>query len=299
MMRIDATFIQGLVTSSSDLKNQEAEISDSISSGLSINQLSDNPVIAGQAATLADSIGRDDAFLSTSSTVGSRLQASDSALSSVVTQLTSAVATAVGALNNTDTASQRTTAAQQLASIRNDLVSLANSSYTGSFLFSGSATTTAPFTQAADGTVTYTGNTDTANIPLLSGGSLQGSLAGSSVFLSPNGSVFGSLNAIIAELSSNSTTDTTDASTLVGDLNDALTNVTSQRAVLDTAQSRLSTESDYVTTLKTNLSAQQSTLLSADTASLATQLSAVTTQRSALLSTIGIVDKGSLFDYLQ
>ena len=111
--------------------------------------------------------------------------------------------------------------------------------------------------------------------------------------------MFGSLNAIIAELSSNSTTDTTDASTLVGNLNDALTNVTSQRAVLDTAQSRLSTESNYVTTLKTNLSAQQSTLLSADTASLATQLSAVTTQRSALLSTIGIVDKGSLFDYLQ
>ena len=297
-MRIDATFIQGLVSSASDLNNQETEISDSISSGLSINQLSDNPVLAGQAATLADSLQRDDAFLSTSGTVGARLQASDSTLSSVVTQLTSAISTAVGALNNTDSASQRLVAAQQLASIRDSLVSLANSNYTGSYLFSGSSTS-APFTEAADGTVTYNGNTDTANIPLLSGGTLQGSLAGSSVFLSPNGSVFGALNAIITELSSNSATGTTDATGLVSNLNNALTSVTSQRAVLDTAQSRLSSENDYVTTLKTNLSAQQSTLLSANTALLATQLSAVTTQRSALLSTIGIIDKGSLFDYLQ
>jgi flagellar hook-associated protein 3 FlgL len=297
-MRIDATFIQGLVTSAGDLNTREASIANSISSGVRLNQLSDDPVAAGQAAALATSLNRDDAFLSTSGTVGSRLQASDTALGSVVTQLTSAITTAVGALNNTDNASDRATAAQQLTSIRESLLSLANGSYTGSYLFSGSSTS-APFTEAADGTVTYTGNASTSTIPLLSGGTLQSSLAGSSVFLGTTGSVFGSLNAIISELSTNGTTDTTDAAGLVGNLRDALTAVTSQRAVLDTAQTRLSGESDYITAQKTNLSAQQSTLLTADTASLATQLSAVTTQRSALLSTIAIVEKGSLFDYLQ
>ena len=133
----------------------------------------------------------------------------------------------------------------------------------------------------------------------VSGGTLQSSLAGSSVFLSPGGSVFGALNAVISELTTNTSTGATDAAGLVGNLRTALSSVTSQRAVLDTAQSRLSSESDYITTQKTNLSAQQSTLLSADTASLATELSAVTTQRSALLNTISIVEKGSLFDYLQ
>jgi flagellar hook-associated protein 3 FlgL len=297
-MRIDATFIQGLVTSAGGLNTREASIANSISSGVRLNQLSDDPVAAGQAAAQATSLRSDDAFLSTAVTVGSRLQASDTVLSSVVTQLTSAISTAVGALNDTDNASDRATAAQQLKSLRDSLLSLANSSYTGSYLFSGSSTSP-PFTQAPDGTVTYTGNTSTSTVPLLSGGTLQSSLAGSSVFLGSTGSVFDSLNAVIAELATSSSSNTTDSASLVGNLRNALTTVTSQRAALDTAQSRLSGESDYITAQKTNLSAQQSTLLTADTASLATQLSAVTTQRSALLSTIAIVEKGSLFDYLQ
>ena len=297
-MRIDATFIQGLVTSAADLNSREADISSSISSGLRLNKLSDDPLAAGQAVTIADSLRRDDAFLATAASVGNRLQAGDTALGAVVTQLTSAISTAVGALNNTSNDSDRATAAQQLAAIRKSLLSLANSSYNGSYLFSG-ASTSAPFTEAPDGSVTYTGDTNTSTVPLLSGGMLQGSLAGSSVFLSPSGSVFDSLNAIISELSTSSGGNIADAADLVGGLRTALSVVTSQRAVLDMAQSRLSGESDYITARKTNLSAEQSTLLMADTASLATQLSAVTTQRSALLSTIGIVEKGSLFDYLQ
>lgn len=297
-MRIDATFIQGLVTSAGDLNTREAGISNAISSGVRLNRLSDDPVAAGEAVTLASSLRRDDAFLSTAGSVGNRLQASDTALSSVVTQLTSAIATAVGALNNTDNDTDRATAVQQLKSVRESLLSLANSSYTGAYLFSGSSTS-APFAQAADGTVTYTADTQTTFVPLLSGGTVQGSLPGSSIFLATGASVFGSLNAVISELSQTDGANTADAAGLVGNLRTALGNVTSQRAVLGAAQSRLAGESDYITSQKANLSAQQSTLLTADTASLATQLSAVTTQRSALLSTIGIVEKGSLFDYLQ
>ena len=297
-MRIDATFIQGLVTSAGDLNTREADIANAISSGVRLNRLSDDPVAAGQAATIADSLRRDDAFLSTAGGVGNRLQASDTALSSVVTQLTSAIATAVGAFNDTGNGTNRTTAAQQLIAVRESLLSLANSSYTGSYLFSGSSAAT-PFTESPSGTVTYTGDTSTTSLPLLSGGTLQASLPGSSVFLSLGGDVFGSLNAIISDLTTNSSTSPATAAALEGNLRSALSNVTAQRAVLDTAQSRLSGESDYITAQKANLSVQQSTLLTADTASLATQLSAVTTQRSALLSTIGIVEKGSLFDYLQ
>lgn len=297
-MRIDATFIQGLVRSAGDLNAREADISNAISSGVRLNHLSDDPVAAGQAATLADSLRRDDAFLSTAGSVGNRLQAADTALGSVVTQLTSAISTAVGALNNTNNDVDRAAAAQQLKSIRESLLSLANSSYNGSYLFSGTSGTV-PFSEASDGTVTYTGDTNTTAVPLLSGGTLPGSLPGSTIFLASGASTFASLNAIIAELSQAGGANTGDAAGLVGNLRSSLTNVTSQRAFLGTAQSRLSSESDYITAQKANLSVQQSTLLTADTASLATQLSAVTTQRSALLSTIGIVEKGSLFDYLQ
>jgi flagellar hook-associated protein 3 FlgL len=286
--------LQNLVTSMADLNTRQTDIANQMSSGMRLSQLSDDATAAGQAVTMAAGLQSDDAFISLASSVGNRMQAADSALSSVVTALTSAISTATGAVSNTTSASARATAAQQLQSIQQTLITLANSSYGGSYLFSGSSTAQ-PFTQQSDGSVTYNGNTQTTSVALAGGGALQSSLPGSSVFTATSASVFGALNDLITGLNG---TGTLDSATLVGNLTDALNNVSSQRAVLNTAQNRLSSESDYVTTQKTNLSAQQSTLLTADPAALATELSAVTTQQNALMSTIGIVQKGSLFDYL-
>ena len=288
--------LQSLISSLSDMNDRQTKISNEVSSGMRLTALSDDATAAGQAVTMADTLRRDDSFVATATTVGSRMQAADTALSSVVTQMTSAISTAVGALNDSTSEAAKATAATQLASIRDSILSLANSSYSGSYLFNGSGTTS-PFTEDASGNVSYNGNAQTTSVSLTSGGKLQASLAGSSVFSATGASVFGALNDAIAALQSGSTT-TTDATTITANLTAALNNVTSQRAVLDTAQNRLSNESTYVTSQKTNLSADQSTLLSADTATLATELSAVTTQRTALESTIGIVQKGSLFDYL-
>ena len=295
-MRIDATSMQGLVTSIADLSTRETDIANQMSSGVRLTALSDDPSATGQAAIMADSLGRDDAFLASASTVGNRMQAADTALSSVVTQLTSAVSTAVGAVNDTGDANARAIAITQLTSIRDSLLSLANSNYGGTYLFSGTSTAQ-PFSQAADGTVTYAGNNATSAIPLATGAPVQSSLVGSSVFMASGASVFGALNDLITNLS-NGTVDASNSSTLVGALRDSLTNVTAQRSVLNAAQNRLTGEVNYTTAQKTDLQAQQTTLLSADTVSLATELSAVTTQRSALLSTMAIVQKGSLFDYL-
>ncbi len=295
-MRIDATSMQGLVTSMADLSTRETDIANQMSSGVRLTSLSDDPTAAGQAAIMADSLGRDDAFLASASSVGNRMQAADTALSSVVTQLTSAVSTAVGAVSSTDSDNAQAIAVTQLTSIRDSLLSLANSSYGGTYLFSGTSTTQ-PFSQAADGSVTYAGNNATSAMPLATGTPVQSSLVGSAVFMASGASVFGALNDLITNIS-NGTVDASNSSTLVGALRDSLTNVTAQRAVLNAAQSRLSDATDYTTAQKTNLQVQQTTLLSADTVSLATELSAVTTQRSALLSTIAIVQKGSLFDYL-
>ncbi|SDF10228.1 flagellin [Terriglobus roseus] len=288
------TSLQQMLASLSNLSDQQTRISQEMSSGLRITSLGDDPVASGQAVTMADALRQDAAFLSTASSATNRMQTADTALGSVVSQLTSAISTATGAFNDTGNATTRATAAQSLTSIRDTIVSLANSSYGGAYLFSGSSAVT-PFTEDASGNVTYTGNTDVTSVGLTSGGTVTTSLTGSDVFTASGASVFDALNNIITALQSGTTTD---ATSLVGGLRDALNNVISQRSTLNSAQSRISGESDYITAQKTNLQAQQSTLLSADTATLATELSAVTTQRSALLSTIAAVQKGSLFDYL-
>ena len=157
-----------------------------------------------------------------------------SALSSVVAQLTSAVTTAVGTVNGDASTSEQQTGITQLTSLRNSLLSLANSSYNGSYLLGGTSTAQ-PFTQAADGSVTYTGNTSTSALPFASGGSITTSLGGSSIFTASGASVFGALNDLITNLT-NGTVDDTNSATLVGNLRNALTNVTTQRSPLNTAQ---------------------------------------------------------------
>ncbi len=293
-MNINATAIQSLVTSAGNLNLQQANISSELSSGVRLNQLSDDPVAAGQTVRMADALRRDDSFIASANTAGNRLQATDTALSSVVTQLTSAISIATSAYNGTNDATSRNAAVQQLKTLRDSLVSLANSSYSGSYLFSGTGANQ-PFTEASDGTVTYSGTATTSQVPLASGGTVQGSMVGSAVFQANGASVFDSLNHAINDLSNGGT----DPSAFVGALKDALTNVSAQRTTLNTAQNRLSDESTYITNQKTNLTADQSTLIAADPASLATQLSSVTTQRSALLDTISVVEKGSIFDYIQ
>lgn len=286
--------LQQILSSLGSLNDQQTRISQEMSSGLRMTSLADDPAAASQAVTMADSLRQDEAFLSTASSATNRMQTADTALSSVVSQLTSAIGTATGALNNTGTDASRAAAAQSLIGIRDSILSLANSSYGGAYLFSGTSSAT-PFAMDATGIVTYSGNSETTRVLLTSGSSVTTSAAGDSLFLSSSASVFGALNQVIAALQTGSSTE---ATSLVSGLHDALNNVITQRATLNASQSRLSGETDYITAQKTNLQAQQSTLLSADTASLATELSAVTTQRSALLSTIAVVQKGSLFDYL-
>jgi len=78
-----------------------------------------------------------------------------------------------------------------------------------------------------------------------------------------------------------------------------LSNLSAQRAVLDTSLSTLQQTSSYASTEETNLEAQQSTLVSANTATIATQLSSTETQQQALMSVMSTIGSKSLFDYMQ
>jgi flagellar hook-associated protein 3 FlgL len=105
--------------------------------------------------------------------------------------------------------------ATELTQIRDQLVQLANTTDTnGAALFAGTSTTTAPFTQNADGTVTYNGNDGQLNTAV--GSSLQVPIgdAGSTVFMNlpaGNGSFVasaGSANTGTLIVGDNSVTDT-------------------------------------------------------------------------------------------
>ena len=299
-MRIDPAYTQNLVASLSGLTASQAKISQEISSGVRLTTLADDPAASGENLNLLSAIASADTFVRSVSTVSNRLQAADTALSSTVTALTNAISLAVQGNNGTQTPTNLKAIAQQLASARDTVLSMANSSYQGSYLFAGSAVGTQPFTltsSTSPASITYSGDGITQSVTGINGQQLPTSVAGSQLFgTGSSADVFQALNQLIADFSSGTAAPSSSADLVT--LHDSLSNLSQQRSILNASQVRLSAAGDYAASQETNLQAARSTLISADTASLATQLSAVTAERTALYSTIAIDKKGNLFDYL-
>jgi flagellar hook-associated protein 3 FlgL len=193
-----------------------------------------------------------------------------------------------------------TSLAQQLSGIRDQVVSLANASYQGAYIFAGSRGNVQPFTVDTSGspaTTTYNGDAQVGTITTTNGQQIQTGVAGSTVFMAPGADVMTALNNLVADFAGGTVSGT--ASTDVGVLSAALGNVSQQQEILGSALNRLRSASTYAQTDATNRTAGATTLVSADPATVATQLSAAETQNQALMNVIATVEKQSLFSYMQ
>ncbi len=299
-MRVDPNYVSGLVASLNNSTLSEQKLTSELSSGLRVSSLSDDPVAAGQASLLSTAISQDDTFVQTASSAQSLMQVANSALSSVVTQLTSAISAAVGGTSGTANSSDLTSLSQQLAGIRDQVVSLANTSYQGTYIFAGSQGNVQPFTvdsSTTPATTTYSGDSQSNTVTTENGQQLQISLPGSAVFSSPGADVMSALNNLIADFSSGTASSTATAD--IGTLQSVLGNVSQQQSILGSSLDRIESASSYAQTDATNRTAAASTLVASDPATVATQLSAAETQNQALMNVISTVEKQSLFSYLQ
>ncbi len=298
-MRVDPHYVNGLVASLNKSTLSEQQLTAELSSGLRVSSLSDDPVAAGQASLLSSAISRDDSFVQAAAGTRSLMQVADSALGSVVTQLTSALSLAVGGNSGTNSASNLIALSQQLSGLRDQVVSLANSSYQGTYIFSGSQGNVQPYTvdtSTSPATTTYNGDSQVGTVTTQSGQQIQTGLAGSAVFSAPGADVMAALNQLIADFSSG--TVSASAPTDIGVLRTALNNVSQQRSVLDSSLSRLEGASIYAQTDAINQTSAMSNLVAADPAAVATNLSSAETQTQALMSVIGAVQKQNLFNYM-
>jgi flagellar hook-associated protein 3 FlgL len=214
----------------------------------------------------------------------------------VVTELTSAISLATSANNGTMSASQVKSVASQLSGILAEVTSLANSTYEGQYIFGGAQTASTPFTTSTStspATTTYSGDEDINYLETPSGQQIQLNVPGDQIFLgSGTSSVFGALNALVADYSSG-TVNTAQAVSDTTALNTALNYVSQKRVTIDNAMTQLTSASDAVTSEKTQLVTAQTNLLQANTATVATQLSLTETQQTALESVIAQLDSAS------
>jgi flagellar hook-associated protein 3 FlgL len=299
-MRVDPNYISNLAAALNQSTQQENTLTSELSSGLRVASLSDGPVAAAQSTLLGSSIAKDDTFVQTASNVSSRMQVTDSTLGEVVTQITSALSTAVSGNNGTLNASDLASVAQTLSGIRDQVLSLANTSYQGQYLFGGSQGSAPPFTldtSTNPATAVYNGDANVQYVQTPSGQQIQVNLPGSAVFGAAGSGVLGALNQLISDFSSGATTASLTADT--GALTTALGQLSSRRSTLDSALSRLQATSTYAQTEETQLKVAQSNLVSADPAAVATQLSTAETQHQALLSVINALSAPDLFSLMK
>lgn len=302
-LQFDPNFSSTLITSLNNVQAKQQQYSNELSSGVRVNQLSDDPAAAGENVLLLNSIQQDDTFTQTSNLVTGQLQVADTALGSIVTQLTTAIQLATAANNGTNNSANEQSIANELSGIRDEVQSFANTSYQGSYLFGGTNTTTAPFstsTSSSPAVTTYSGDTNVNYLVAPNGEKIQLNIPGSQLFQgSGNNNVFQALNNLIADYSSG-TVNTTQAVSDTESLNTALNYLSQQRVTLDNSITQVSSASSAASSDETQLTAVQTNLMQADVAQISTQLSLTETQQTALESVITQLDSesNSLFSKL-
>ena len=297
-MRVNPDYLSNVVTALDQTSGTEQQLTEELSSGVRVNSLSDDPVAAGQDVLLSSQLSLDATFSTSATSTTSMLQVSDSALGSVVSQLTSAVTLATSANNGTLNASDVKSIANELSGIRDEVLSLANTTYLGRYVFSGSQSATQPFSldnSTSPATTTYNGDSNVSYLQTPNGQSIQLNVPGSQIFSASGNDVLGTLNSLIADLSSGNATGAVTDTTQLGQV---LNYVSQQRVTVDNSITRIQAAENYTQSESTQLQSTQTNLLQADFAQVSTQLNTAESQQTALTQVLAQLGKGSLFNDL-
>ena len=296
-MRVNPHYLNNVVGALDQTTAVQQNLTEELSSGNAVQQLSDNPAVVGQNVLLSTEIGMDDKYQQTASSAQGMLQVTDSTLGSVVTQLTTALSLATQGNNGTLNAGNEEAIATQLTGIRDEVLSLANTSYLGQYLFSGSVHA-APFTlnsTTSPPAVSYSGDSTVNSLTTPGGQTITLNIPGNQVFTSNGADVLGALNQLIHDYSSN---EISAATSDINQLSAALSHVNDQRVAIDNSLNRLKATATYSQSASTQLQSNQAELMQADLAKISTDLKNSETQQAALMQVFASLGKNSLFEVI-
>ncbi|HUK25280.1 MAG TPA: flagellar hook-associated protein FlgL [Terriglobales bacterium] len=294
-MRINPNPTNDILAAIWNTQSQEQTALQQLSTGKRVNVPSDDPAAAAIEVENQATESRIDQYLQSAGSLQSMFQSADSTLNSVTTALNQAVSLGVEAGDGTLSTSNLQQIEQQVQGILQQVVQLANTSFQGTYLFAGTATTQQPFTQTASG-VTYNGNDGINTVTIADGRSLQSNLPGDQIFQQPGSDVLGSLQQLASALQSG---DGVSINAATNAVSGALSYLNTQRVFYGNALNQLTDDQTALSQQQTNLKAQDNTLVGADMAQAATNLSQAATANQAALAAAAQVLPMTLLDYLK
>jgi flagellar hook-associated protein 3 FlgL len=134
-----------------------------VTTGLRVNQPSDDPAAAATMTISLASSATVDQYTTNISSVTSQMQTADASFSSIVTSLNTAVTLGTSGAGGTVSAANKQAIASELEGVLSSVVAQGNASYQGVYLFAGSASSAEPLVAAS---TTYTSLAGTVALPL-------------------------------------------------------------------------------------------------------------------------------------
>jgi len=234
-------------------------------------------------------------YLQNINSLNGELQTGDAALASAVTMMNRAVTLGTSGASGTLSSTDMQAMGQEVGQIQQQMVSVANSTFQGSYVFGGTAAGPAYVLDSTqpDG-VRYQGNATVNQVEVAPGAMTNVNLPGSQIFQNGSGSVFQALNDLKTALDSG---NHAGAQTAVAEVSSALSQVNQQRVFYGTTLDRLNITQNFLNNEQLSLTAQQNTLTGADLASSITELSSAETARSAILAAGSRISQLSLLNF--
>ena len=294
-----AWFLNGV----QNLQQQEAQTQKEISSGFKIQDAADSPSQTPELVQLGSSLASVQAWQSNLSGVQTEATTAAQALGSGISAIQSAITAGEQGANSNSTAANNQILAGQVQNIQQELVSVANTSVGGRYIFAGDSDQTAPYSYStAGGISSYAGASSTGVVVNPQGQSVYRGLTAQQIFgpvdatgVPTTNSTFAALQSLETALNAN---DQTGIASALTSLQTASAYVNTQQAYYGSAGNRITAEqntaADQVTALQTSIGAIRDTNITEAASDLAQE----TTDQSAAYGAEAEISTKSLFSYL-
>jgi len=277
-----------------------AKTSDQITSGHQMQSAADDPSGAHTALRLRSALADTEASRAGAAAAQGWATQSESALQSVGDMVQTAHELIVQAANGTLQSSDRAAIGAQMTQLLSQMKAAANTKFGDQYVFSGQASTTAPY---ATGSVdTYNGDSGVVTRTIGPGQSVQVNMPGNQIFggTTGDGKLFDTMRQTIAHLTSGNPADVTALQTTdLAAINANLDQVVSARSTMGAVVQRATLADDRLQDVNVNLAKQLTGVQDTDMASAITSLTTQKTAYQAALSAGANIIQKSLMDFLR
>jgi flagellar hook-associated protein 3 FlgL len=272
-------------------QNQINQAQSQVSSGLKIQQPSDDPAAISEILQLQTTLALNQRVQSNLSGVTTELDTADSSLQSAIQAVQSAISIGEAGANTTTTADTQANLAEQIAGIQQTLVGITATSVDGRYIFSGDDDSHAPYqldSTQPEGVLQLVTAGATRVIQDASGTSIAVAKTAQEIFDPQNsdgtpatGNTFAAIQSLLTALQNN---DTVGIAAAVSALQSASAYLNQQLEFYGEAENQVSTASTLAQQFNLRETSSLGQLQNADLPAAALELTQAQTQQQAALS---------------